>query len=263
MITKFILNKGPVCFIIPFLLLVSSCSTPLKELIYVNGIETNRRIPEAPLPAEYRIRPNDHLYIRVISDEPESAAFLNLIGAQTSMIGSSYNIELITYLVDEKGDILYPFLGPIKVENKTLIEVQEIMQKEVDKYLENASVFVKLVSRNVTILGEVRQPGQHPMIKSRLTIFETLGMAGDITDYGNRRNIKLIREYPDGREVVSLDLTNPNIVNSPYFYVLPRDIVYVEHRTKVFGAKNMPYSSPFSIAATVISIGLLIVNLFR
>jgi polysaccharide export outer membrane protein len=263
MIKKFILSKGPLLFIIPVLLLVSSCSTPLKELIYINGIETNRRIPEAPLPEEYRIRPNDHLYIRVISDEPESAAFLNLIGAQTSMIGSSYNIELITYLVDEKGDISYPFLGPVKVENKTLIEVQEIMQKEVDKYLENASVFVKLVSRNVTILGEVRQPGLHPMIKSRLTIFETLGMAGDITDYGNRRNVKLIREYPDGREVVSLDLTNPHIVNSPYFYVLPRDIVYVEHRTKVFGAKNMPYSSPFSIAATVISIGLLIVNLFR
>jgi polysaccharide biosynthesis/export protein len=244
-------------------LLASSCTTPLKELTYFDGIKKGENLPEAPLPDEYLIRPNDHLYIRIVSDDPEDAEFLNLIGSQTSMIGSSYNIELITYLVDEDGNISYPFLGPIEVKNKNLQEIQEIMEIEVDKYLENASVFVKLVSRTVTVLGEVRNPGQLSMIKSRMNIFETLGLAGDITDYGNRQNVKLIRELPEGRVATELDLTDPLIIQSPYFYILPHDILYVEHKTKVYGAKNMPYASPISITASVISIGLLILNLFK
>jgi polysaccharide export outer membrane protein len=249
--------------LLTILLVAYSCSTPLNELTYFDGIKAGHDFPEAPLPQEYLIRPNDHLYIRIISDDPEDAAFLNLIGSQTSMIGSASNIELITYLVGEDGNISYPFLGPIKVENKTLNQIQAIMQTEVDKYLEKASVFVKLVSRTVTVLGEVRNPGQLSMIKSRMNIFETLGLAGDITDYGNRQNVKLIRELSAGRHVEELDLTNPMIISSPYFYILPHDILYVEHKTKVYGAKNMPYASPISITASVISIGLLILNLFK
>ena len=255
---------GRFCHVVCCLfLIVASCTTPLKEVTYLNDIETGRTFENPPLPDIYRVRVNDHLYIRVITDDPEHAGFLNLIGAQTSVIGSAANIELITYLVDEEGKISYPFLGEILVENKTINEIQAILQEEVDNFLQNASVFVKLVSRSVTVLGEVRSPGKYPMEKSRMSIFETLGMAGDVTDFGNRKNVKLIRELPDGRYVGELNLTDPDIMHSPYYYILPHDVVYVEHRTKVYGAKNLAYATPLNITASVVSIALLILNLFK
>ncbi|MCD6354505.1 MAG: polysaccharide biosynthesis/export family protein, partial [Prolixibacteraceae bacterium] len=226
------------------------------KLTYTNG----------PLPEEYHIRPNDQLFIQVISDDPLNAAFLNLMSTQGSIgsYGSTTNgLELITYLVDEQGKIAYPQLGEITVMGLTTSEVRDLIQKEVDKYLESASVFVKLVNRTVTLLGEVRAPGQKLMVKNQLSIFEALGAAGDITDYGNRQAVKLIRETPEGKHVIELDLTDPQIILSPYYYILPHDVIYVPNKTKVYGAKNLPYSAPLSITASIISIGLLVINLFR
>lgn len=245
-------------------LLLASCSTPLKELTYLNGIATDQTYNNGPAPDEYRIRPNDQLFIQVITDDPANAAFLNLVvpGRTTGTVGSTTNsMELITYLVDDAGKISYPQLGDILVEGKTVAEVRDIIQKKVEAYLESASVFVKLVNRNITVLGEVSQPGQKSMVKSQLTIFEALGTAGDITDYGNRKNVKLIRELPTGKYIAQLDLTDPDLIDSPNYYILPHDIIYVEHSTKVYGAKNLSYATPFSITATVVSIGLLILNL--
>lgn len=266
MLTIKSLGKSIKFILVIHLFIVTSCSTPLNELTYLNGIEPGITFTNGPLPEEYRIRANDQLFIQVISDDPLNAAFLNLTNTQGSVgsMGSSANsLELITYLVDEEGYISYPQLGNILVEDKTVSEVRDIIQEKVDQYLESASVFVKLVNRNITVLGEVKQPGQKLMVKNQLTIFEALGTAGDITDYGNRQTVKLIRELPEGKHVAQLNLTDPNIIYSPYYYVLPHDIIYVEHSTKVYGAKNLPYSAPLSITASIISIGLLILNLFR
>ena len=263
MLTKNVINKlSFFVLILPFWLL-SSCSTPLQELIYLNEIETGKTYESGPLPDEYKIRSNDQLFIQVISDDPLNAAFLNLTNTQRTIGGSSSNLELITFLVDQDGNITYPELGEIDVENKTVQEVRDIIQNGVDQYLESASVFVKLVNRNITVLGEVLQPGQKLMVKNQLTIFEALGLAGDISDYGNRQTVKLIRELPDGKHIVEMDLTDPETIFSPYYYILPHDIIYVEHSTKVYGAKNLPYSAPLSITASIVSIGLLILNLFR
>jgi len=245
------------------LLLAASCSTPIHEVTYLQGIETGKTYMPGPHPDEYHIRPNDQLFIQVISDDPSNAAFLNLVSSVSGSYGSSGSLELITYLVGDDGRISYPQLGEIVVEGKPVAEVRDVIQQGVDHYLESASVFVKLVNRNITVLGEVRSPGQKLMVKNQLTIFEALGTAGDITDYGNRRNVKLIREMPDGKHVAMLDLTDPQLIYSPYYYVLPHDIVYVEYSTKVYGAKNLAYSAPISITASVISIGLLILNLFK
>ncbi len=163
----------------------------------------------------------------------------------------------------KQGNIEYPYLGQIEVGGLTLFEVNTKIQQRVDKYLESASVFVKLVNRNITVLGEVNSPGQKLMVKNQLTIFEALGTAGDITDYGNRRNVKIIREFPTGKEIAELDLTDPNLIYSPFYYILPHDIVYVEHSSKVYGAKNMPYAAPITIAASLLSIVLLTLNLIK
>ena len=257
-----------ICF--PVLLLVMlfvvSCNPPttLDKVTYLNGINIGETYTTGPVPAEYSIRPNDQLYIQVISDDPVNAAFLNLNNVQniSSAGSSSGNLELITYLVDNEGNIEYPQLGKIHVGGLMTGEVREIIQKGVDKYLQSASVFVKLVNRSITVLGEVRAPGQQLMVKNQLTIFEALGTAGDITDWGNFQNVKIIREVPEGRYIGQLDLTVPDVIKSPYYYVLPNDIVYVERREKLFGDKNVPFGQRLTLGLSVISIALLTLNLF-
>lgn len=246
------------------MLLASSCSTPLREITYLNGIKTNVPFENGPKPDMYRMRPNDQLYIQVISDDPQNVAFLNIISGQGVSGGASSQtgMQMVTYLVDENGMIEYPFLGQIKVGGQTISEISANIQEKVDQYLENASVFVKSVNRTITVLGEVRAPGQILMVKNELTIFEALGGAGDITDYGKRKNIKVLREIDNGKLVVDLDLTNPDIIFSPYYYILPHDIIIVEHSTKMYGAKNLPYATPISIATAILSMALLALNLF-
>ena len=248
-----------------FLLLsviIVSCSTPLQELTYMYNVETGRNYEKDNFPDSYRIRPNDQLFIQVISDDPANVAFLNLVSPQRGNY-SGGNVELITYLVDEKGTISYPQLGEISVAGHTVNEIRDTLQKEVDKYLDNASVFVKHVNRTLTVLGEVSRPGQQSMVKNQLTIFEALGSAGDITDFGNRKNVKLVRENNEGTFVAEVDLTSPEIMYSPYYYILPHDVLYVEPADKVYGAKTMPFTTPLSIVVSVISTVLLIFNVVK
>lgn len=248
------------------IMIVSSCKGPteLDQINYMYGLQPGKTYMHGPVPEEYRIKPNDQLYIQVISDDPLNAAFLNLTGVQstTNSASSQEGLELITYLVDNDGNINYPQLGEIHVGDLKTGEVRDIIQKEVDKYLETASVFVKLVNRNITVIGEVKAPGQKLMVKNQLTIFEALGTAGDLTDWGNRKNVKVIREFPEGKHLAEIDLTDPNVITSPYYYILPHDIIYVEHRDKIYGDKNVAYGQRLSIGLSVISTLLLIANLF-
>ena len=242
--------------------LASSCSTPLREITYMHWVQTNAVQESTPLPDAYRIRPNDHLYIRVIGDDPQTTAFLNLnVGTQTSVTSSS--TELITFTVDEQGAIWYPQLGEMKVEGLTVTELRDQIQEKVDHYIEGTSVQVKLVNRTITVLGEVRSPGMQQMTKNHLTIFEALGTAGDITDWGNRRNVKLVRETPEGRQVVELNLTAPDLVTSDYYYILPHDVIYVEPDKRVYGFKTLPFMSQVGLAPTTLSTIVLILNLLK
>jgi len=243
------------------LLSVASCTTPLREVTYLNNIETGKTYPGGPAPETYQVRSNDHLFIHVIGDDPTAVAFLNLMPATFS--GYATEMDLVTYIVDEKGAIYYPQFGEILVAGKTVDQIRDDLQKRVDHYMQNASVFVKLVNRTITVLGEVRNPGEHQMLKNQLSVFEALGTAGDITDFGNRRSVKLIRETPEGKEVNAINLTDPHLVSSPYYYILPHDILYVEPTTKVYGRKTMPFGTGFSLVFSAISTALLLINYLK
>lgn len=240
-------------------LLFGSCSTPLEELTYMNNVQTGKTYGKENFPSIYKIRTNDQLFIQVISDDPLNSAFLNLVSTDRMSVGGG-NTELITYLVDEEGNIAYPGLGTIKVADLTLSEIRDLLQVKVNNFLEGASVFVKQVNRTITILGEVKSPGQQSMVKNQLTIFEALGTAGDINDYGNRRTVKLIRETALGTHIAAIDMTDPQLIFLPYYYILPHDVLYVEPARKVYGAKTMPFSSSFSMIVSTISTVLLLLN---
>ncbi|MCB2208712.1 MAG: polysaccharide biosynthesis/export family protein [Bacteroidetes bacterium] len=248
-------------FLLLLLVIFSACSRPLQETTYMYNIQADSIYPDGPVPDEYEVRVNDQLYIQVISDDKENAVFLNL--NPVDKIGGSGNMELITYIVDENGDIYFLLLGKIHVVGYTVKEIREKLQLEVDRYLENTSVFVKLVNRYITILGEVENPGQHHMDKSRLSIFEAIGTAGDITDWGKFSEVRLIRETPEGKLVANIDLTNPNLINSPYYYILPNDVLYVSLNGKVLGNKFISVLQPIYLTLSVITTALLVYGIFK
>ena len=119
-------------------------------------------------------------------------------------------------------------VGELKVSQLTVDEIRDVIQKEIDKYLVNASVSVKLTSFKVSILGDVKNPGTNYIYNTRATIFEGLSAAGDLNLSAKRKNVKLIRQEGDVTVVVNLDLTKPSIIKSPYYFLHPNDVIYVE-----------------------------------
>jgi polysaccharide export outer membrane protein len=144
-----------------------------------------------------------------------------------SMFASPANFYMDGYTIDPDGKITLPVIGDVVVKDMTTEEAQASIQKAADKFLTKAIVIVKLTSFKVTVLGEVKNPGYYYVFNSQATLLEGLGMAGDLTAFGNRENVKLIRQTPGGSEVVMLDLTDADLLKSPYFFMMPGDVLYV------------------------------------
>lgn len=244
------------------MLLASSCSSPLKQMTYMYNAQTDSLYPRIPLPDAYIIRPNDQLYISVISDDPEKTSHLNMSSA--GGVGGGYGMDLMTYLVDENGHISYPQLGEVQVAGLTLLEIRDKIQKQVDQYVINTSVVVKLANRTFTILGDVNGGGLISMPKNQYTIFEALGAAGGVSDGGNRQKVKLIRETPEGTKIVNIDLTDDKLLSSEYYYILPNDVLYVEpNNYRIYSVRTLPWLSQATFAASLLSTAFLILNLFK
>jgi polysaccharide biosynthesis/export protein len=243
------------------LFLSSSCGSPLKQLTYMHDAKIDYNYPRVPLPEPYRIRPNDQLFINVLGEDKLNTDFLNISSTNT---GGGYSLDLITYLVDENGNISYPQIGEMHVAGLTLLEARDFLQKEVDKFVVHTSVIVKLANRTFTILGDVNGGGLMQMPKNQYTIFEALGAAGGISDYGNRETIKLIRETTEGTKIVNIDLTDDSLLSSGYFYILPNDVIYGEpNRFRPYTIRTLPWLNQATFAASLLSTAFLILNLFK
>lgn len=247
-------SSKPVIWLLLITMVLASCGSPLKQMTYMYDAKIGEYYPSVPLPQPYKIRPNDQLTINVVSDDPSKTSFLN-IGSDT---------DLMTYLVDENGNITYPQLGEIQVEGLTLLEIRDKIQGEVDKYVMNTSVLVKLNNRTFTLLGDFNGSGLITMPKNQYTIFEALGVAGGVSDLGNRAKVKLIRETSHGVKIVNIDLTDDALLSSEYYYILPHDVLYVEPGNyRVYSTRTLPWISQASLAFSILSTAFLVLNLFR
>lgn len=178
---------------------------------------------------EYKLATNDVLNITVQSAQPELTQVFNLNGGQNNFNNGDPGSQYLNgYVIDAKGNITLPTAGRLAVRGLTVSEAQRIIQTAVNNYVRGATASVKLVSFKITVLGEVRNPGYFFIQNPQATLLEGLGLAGDLTPLGNRRNVKLIRQTAAGSEVVLLDLTRPNVLTSPYYYLQPNDAIYVE-----------------------------------
>lgn len=189
----------------------------------------------------YRIQPGDHLYIRVNSIDPKTSKFF-----QTDfpyLMNSTYQY-LNTHVVDQSGYISFSFIEKMQVVGSTVQELNQKIQTKLDEYFKDATIFVKLVNYQVGILGEVQNPGNYTIEQDQINIFQALGLAGSITSYGNLKEVKLIRQTQTGSSVYVLDLTSNRVMESPYFYLMPNDVLYIEPRsTKSWVYERFPYQT--------------------
>jgi polysaccharide biosynthesis/export protein len=211
--------------------LLSSCYYN-KRLVYLQGSKSTPSNP-ALLPNKknaYKLQPADILSVRVKSstDTESTNSVFNLALPQNAAFANPGSLFIEGYSIDNRGKITLPIIGEVMVKDLTIEEAQQLIQTHANKYLNKSTVIVKLTSFKVTILGEVKNPGYLYVYNSQATVLEVLGLAGDLTQFANRKNVKLIRQTPSGSQIALLDLTNSKLLSSDYFFVMPNDVIYVE-----------------------------------
>lgn len=222
-----------ICMLTLSTLLVSGCTSYQKSLYLQNEQVLNESL-EGQL-YDFRIMPKDELTILVSTTDPEaSAPFYRKIGQ--SKEGSSNNTvgmqdaKLLAYLVDNQGCIDFPVLGSLKVMGLTNRECEALIREKLQPYLKEVpNVTVRTSNYKFSVLGEVNAPGTYTTDAEKVTIFEALAQAGDMTLFSVRNDVQLLREDSTGvRRVHHLDLTQANVAQSPYFYLQQNDVVYVK-----------------------------------
>jgi polysaccharide export outer membrane protein len=245
---------------ISILVMFSSCVTQRRVEYLQDSNKNIKPFKEAELP-DYRLKPNDELFIQVTSlDEAAINVFSKSV--QDSYIGymQPYGASFLSYSIDKEGYLFLPVIGKILVKDKTISEVIVILKDSLTHILNQPIVTVKLVNRYVSVLGEVKNPGHFAYSQDKLTIYDALGLAGDITDYGNRNKVILIRNLNGENIRVNVDITKSDILVSDYYNLRPNDIVYVKPlRNKFWGMRQFPFEILFSGLTTA----LLIHSVFK
>lgn len=202
-----------------------------KSLVYLQDqkIKEGQVIKIKNTSEPYLLQVNDVISVKVKSTTDSEVSSSFNITSETIGTSSAPGVLFMEgYSINNSGDVTLPVLGTITLKGLTLEVARDSIQRRANKYLNESTVLVKLVSFKITVLGEVKTPGYHYVFNNQITILEALGLAGDLTNFGNRKNVKLIRPVGDGSEVTVLDLTDPNLLQSPYFYLNPNDVLYVQ-----------------------------------
>ena len=247
---------------IMYCFLFSSCVTQRKVEYMQDRNKNINSFSEAEFP-DYRLKSNDELFIKISSLDEGAANVFSSSGSQSmgnSGTISPYSASLISYSIDKEGYLLLPIIGNVYVKDKTLSQVSLMLRDSLYHVLNQPIVSVKLVNRYVSVLGEVRSPGHFIYSQERLSIYDAIGLAGDITDYGNRNNIILVRNENGKNLRINIDLTKSEILTSDFYLLRPNDIVYIKPlKNKFWGMRQFPFSILFSTITT----GLLIYNIFK
>jgi len=239
------------------LLLLSSSCTRYKNLVYLHPGEADTGMYMAT-PPEYHIQQRDVLYIRVMSLNQEITDVINSTGQMNSnQFTNDASLFIYGYNVSDSGYVEIPVVGPVMVLGKTLEGARVEIALRASRYLKDAVVTVKLISFKYSVMGAVKSPGVFQNYNNQLTVLEAISNAGDITDYGNRKKVMVIRPGNEGTTIYRHDLTKADILNSEGFFLLPNDIVYVEP-VKSYNVKlNLPVLGTFLSAVSTL---ILVLN---
>lgn len=239
-----------------FAVTFASC-VPQKKMLYLKNAQmaaenlSQEYINERSV--DYKLQPGDNLYIRFINTiDNQSAASLGDLSYRSTQLTGDASIYLQSYTLDEDGCIELPLTGKMELKNLTVDQAKEKMQTEINKFVNQTTLIVKLSNFNLTVLGEVTRPGMYKVYQSQINLFEAVAMAGNMTSFAKNSDVKIIRQTDHGSEIVTVDMGQADILSSPYYYLKPNDIVYVEPlKIKQWGFTTFPYSTVFSVASLI------------
>lgn len=258
-------HKAIYIFLITFQL--TSCISR-QELAYLNNL------PEAGFSEkftmdipDYKLKHRDILYITIKAMTPDGSIrdFLT-----SSQYGQTMNIGqseaggyLYGYDINSEGNIVLPIIGELNVLDLTLEESRKLIQSRADNVFNDATVECKLLSFKYTVIGEVNAPGSYVNFNNYLTVFEAIGRAGGVSDYGRRDNLLVLRPFEGGTKTYRLNLQDKSILASEAYFLLPNDVVIVEPETKKIFNLNFPtFSAIFTTATSILTTTLLLINYF-
>lgn len=239
------------------IVLFSSCASK-KNLVYLQPDSTElNTLYEMHAP---KLQPGDILAISVTADDVRATQPFNQVSPYQGGTGTiqATNPFIPTYAIDAKGEIDFPKIGKVKLAGKTRTEAMDFLRREVGRYIVDPGISMVVRNFKVTVLGEVNRPGTFTIESDRVTVLEALGMAGDMTIYGQRKNVLIIREQDGQKQEFRLDLTNRESLNSMAYYLTQNDVVYVEPN----GARiqNSKYSQTTSIFVSVIGLIITVIS---
>ncbi len=249
---------------------ITSCGS-VKDVAYLQGMDADKQVQVISNKAqlfETKIKSKDILTVSIGSLDKEAVLPFNVPNTYVSGAGVSNGIGYPSYVVNNEGNIMLPIIGSVHVaglsENGAEKMIHDVLIKN---YLsEPVSVNVRIINFSISVLGEVNRPGKYTVDNGKVNIFQALSMAGDLTLYGERSNVKLVRETtPGNHEIVILDLRNMDILNSPYFYLQQGDALYVQPNKA--RAQSSAISSGttiwFSVVSVLTSVATLLVSVLR
>lgn len=260
LIKSFPIKNKLLLLTIPVLVL-NACVAQREVELLQDKNKSLKTFTEADYP-DYRLKPNDELYIQINSLDEEAAGIFGAGGQQNLYLGSMnpYGASIISYTIDKNGYLFLPVIGKLSVLDKTVPEVVEMIKDSLREVLNQPIVSVKLINRYVSVLGEVTRPGHFTYSQDKLSIFNALGLAGDMTDYADRRRVILVRNGEGENLRVNLNLQSANILSSEYYYLRPKDVLYINpSRKKFWGFRQFP----FQVVLSTITTGLLIYNVVK
>lgn len=243
-------------FLTGVLLLLVSCVAREKVLYLQQSAAVNSVTSYEPI-----LQPDDVVMITVTSENPEVAAPYNLsvITVQGSTENAAGTQRMQTYILDKEGKIEFPMLGSIVLGGLTKTEAVATLKGLLKDHINDAVINFRILNFKVTVLGEVQKPGTYSVSSERITLLEAIGMSGDLTIYGNRKNVLLIREKNGSKTTERIDLTKSDFLNSSSYYLSQNDVVYVEpNKTKinssVIGPNLTVGISALSLIVTIIAL---------
>lgn len=262
------ISRGVVaCLMVIFLF--TSCQS-YKKVPYLQDPEIVEQAIQQEKLYDARIMPKDLLTIVVSCTSPELAVPFNLTVAtqnNVALTSTTSQPALQQYLVDNDGKINFPVLGELKLDGLTKKEAEQMIVEKLKPYIkETPIVTVRMVNYKISVIGEVARPGTFTISNEKVNLLEALAMAGDMTVWGLRDNVKLIREGTDGKqEIVTLDLNKAETILSPYYWLQQNDIVYVTPNKAKARNSDIGNSTSlwFSATSILVSLASLLVTIFR
>lgn len=246
--------------------MLASCSSSKTVLPYFTDIS---EVAEGTMPTgNYMptIKPDDELFITVTSKDPKASADFNIPSVnpayqEKQTINSQPRQQ--TFMVDSKGDINFPVIGTVHCAGLTTEQLQQKLTAEISKTVIDPLVNVVMVNFQVVVAGEVVNPGVQKITRNRVSILDALSAAGDLTPYGERANVLLVREEGGERKFVHLNLNSSDLLKSPYFYLRQNDYIYVEpNKIREANARyNQDNAYKLSLTSTIVSAASVIASL--